>query len=331
VSGTIKESGISEWAWEVNRAGAHSRAIRAAALDAAGAAAERAGREARWHASRAAALRRGWIAEVPSCGERVVAGCGCGGIVAMERCGVTWACAACARRVYARTHARVRRAVGAIADAARARTRAAARGRGRVPPGQRWQTRMVTLTVRHSGSVAEDLRRLARAWARWRAWVRARAGAAPAYVRVVEVTPGADGAGHAHYHVIIALPFVNFGDARAAWARAVGQDDAQVDFGRASAVKAASYVAKYAAKGAMARGEWAPELAARVIDALYQRRKVVFSRGIGTVSRETCACEKCGEVPMHVPGRPTPAEYHAACAARAAAAERAGLTTCHTL
>lgn len=329
MSVSIRESGISEWAWEVDRAGAHARAIRAAALDAGAAAAERAGRDGRWHAARAAAMRRGWTRGVRSCGERVVAGCGCGGRIAMERCGVPWACEACARRVYARTHARVRRAVGAIAAAAHARTRAAARGRGRVPPGQRWQARMVTLTVRHSGSVSADVRRLARAWARWRAWVRARAGAAPAYVRVVEVTPGADGAGHAHYHVVIAMPYVDFAAARAAWARAVGQDDAQVDFGRASAASAAGYIAKYAAKGAMSRGAWSPELAARIIDALYGRRKVVFSRRIGGVERETCACGHCGEVPMHVPGRPTPAEYHAACAARAAAAERAGLTVCH--
>jgi hypothetical protein len=180
---------------------------------------------------------------------------------------------------------------------------------------------MVTLTMRHSGDVAADVRRIARAWHRWCAWMRATIGHAPPYMRVREVTQGRSRDGHVHYHVIIALPFISWARARASWARAVAQDDAQVDFGRAStAASAARYVAKYVAKGSLTDA-WDPHLAARVVDATYGTRTWTVARAVSVALRgahEPHHCPACGASATAVRGAPTVEEYLAALAARAA-------------
>jgi hypothetical protein len=182
---------------------------------------------------------------------------------------------------------------------------------------------MVTLTLAHSGDVHADVRRGTRAWDRWRAWLRSVIGSAPQYLRVREVTPGTDRAGHVHWHVIMAMPWVDWSRARAAWARAVHQSDAQVDFGRSSSADAAArYVAKYVAKGSV-DDAWDPWLAARTIDATYMRRAWTTSRAVGRVVAAACArpsdpCRACGADVGYVRGRPTDAEYRAMLARSAA-------------
>jgi hypothetical protein len=309
---------VTEWAWEVDRAGAENRARRAARM--VGRARYRemtvANGAGRWHRARADALRRGWTRDVDTCGTHVVAGCGCGHVTIHGRCGVGWACDACARRRWGRMYRRARVAVRAIARAADVAWRATWRGRGRPRPGTRPVVRMVTLTLRHSGDVHADVMRGTRAWDRWRAWLRATIGSSPHYVRVREVTPGQDRAGHVHWHVVMAMPYVSWSRARAAWSRAVNQTDAQVDFGRASSVEsAARYVAKYVAKGSV-DGTWDPWLAARVIDATYMRRAWTTSRAIGRVVAAACnrpadPCRACGADVAYVRGSPTDAEYRA--------------------
>jgi len=317
---------VPEWAWEVDRAGSDLRARRADALELRAREREREQGRGRgqWHRARAAGMRRGWTRDVASCGTRVVAGCGCPGTVVRARCGVGWACDDCARRRYARARERAERAARAIEAAAMHAWRASWRGRGRPAPGTRPSLRMVTLTMRHSGDVAADVRRIARAWHRWCAWLRATIGNAPPYLRVREVTPGAKRDGHVHYHVIVALPWVSWARARAAWARALAQEDAQVDFGRASSVRsAAAYVAKYVAKGSLHDG-WDPALAARVVDATYGTRTWTVARAVSIAlrgARETYHCPACGAACAHVRGAPTVEEYLAALSARAASLE----------
>jgi hypothetical protein len=180
---------------------------------------------------------------------------------------------------------------------------------------------MVTLTMRHSGDIARDVRRIARAFHRWSAWLRSVLGHVPPYMRVREVTPGRTRDGHVHYHVIVALPYVSWSRARASWARAVGQEDAQVDFGRTSTVDAcAKYVAKYVAKASL-HGGWSVHLAAAVVDATYGTRTWTTARAVGAalhVSRETYHCRECGASCERVRGEPTVEAYLAALARRAA-------------
>jgi hypothetical protein len=182
----------------------------------------------------------------------------------------------------------------------------------------------VTLTMRHSGDIASDVRRIARAFHRWASWLRATVGHAPPYMRVREVTPGRARDGHVHYHVVIAIPYVSWARARASWARAVGQDDANVDFGRSSSVtEAAKYVAKYVAKGSLHDG-WPVHLAAQVVDATYGTRTWTTARAVGAalhVSRETYWCRSCGAACDRVRGEPTVEAYLAALARRAALAQ----------
>jgi hypothetical protein len=187
---------------------------------------------------------------------------------------------------------------------------------------------MVTLTLRHSGDIAADVRRGTRAWDRWRAWLRSTIGASPHYIRVREVTPGTDRAGHVHWHVVMAMPWVDWSRARAAWARAVHQSDAQVDFGRASSADAAArYVAKYVSKGSVDY-TWDPWLAARAIDAVYGTRAWTTSRAIGRAVAAACnrpsdPCRACGADVAYVRGRPTDAEYRAMLARLTAASSAA--------
>ena len=182
---------------------------------------------------------------------------------------------------------------------------------------------MVTLTLRHTGDVHADVRRGTRAWDRWRAWLRSVLGTAPQYIRVREITPGQDRAGHVHWHVVMAMPWVDWSRARSAWSRAVRQADAQVDFGRASSVEsAARYVAKYVAKGSV-DDTWDPWLAARVIDATYMTRAWTTSRAVGRAVAAACnrpadPCRACGADVAYVRGRPTDAEYRAMLARSAA-------------
>jgi hypothetical protein len=179
--------------------------------------------------------------------------------------------------------------------------------------------------MRHGGDVAADVRRIARAFHRWSAWMRAVIGHAPPYMRVREVTPGRARDGHVHYHVVVALPWVDWSRARASWARSVGQDDAQVDFGRASTVAAAAkYVAKYVAKVSLSDA-WPVHLAAKVVDATYGTRTWTVARAVGAalkVSRETCWCRECGAACERVRGEPTVEAYLAALARRAALSQR---------
>lgn len=248
-----------------------------------------------WHAARAEGLRRGFARAVGRCQTWTAARCRCGQKSAPTRCSRR-VCAECAKRRQQRTFSRLRE--GMARELARVRAEWSA-GRGRLPVGDhrrlvpRWT--MVTLTLRHSGNLTADLARLRAGWDRMRAWLRRRLGRVPAFAFVVEVTEGRDGAGHVHAHVAILLPWLAWGDIRAAWAGHVDQSDASVGFStgkqaRSSPEKAASYLAKYVGKPPKTLPL---DVLSSWLDASYGRRDVTCSRGL-LAPTMAAACSSCG-------------------------------------
>ena len=198
---------------------------------------------ATWHRQRADALSRCWTARVEGCDrEREVWGwcAGCGQVHTRPvGCGQTHWCEGCARR---RARQVRRRIIVGLADAARAE-----RGRGR----RRARPVMLTLTVRHSGSPADDRAVIVRGWARLRAWLAARGTPLRAYAGAWEVADRG-GAAHVHLHVVALAPWVPVRELAAEWVRATdGAAEAQgLDLSPCSIERGATYAAKYAAKGA---------------------------------------------------------------------------------
>lgn len=294
-------------------------------------AASRARGGSRWHDARADGLLRR-PETVAACGTVVaaVATCAAGaGRVAMRRCGDRHACSACASRAARRAYARM---VESIDRARRGR----AHGRGR----SRDVLRLLTLTVRHTGDLRRDRDRIQRAWHRHRAWLRSCAGVRPAYWSVWEVTPGRDGRGHVHLHVILLAPWYDYARAHAAWcAHADGESqryDARAVRTR-DAARAVSYLAGYLSAGAKDAAWRAadPALRAAWWAASYGRRVVSAHRGAWS-PRTPAPCPCCGVAVMWVaPPRGTerdPAAAMAAVSAALAAGRHApdgGYWTCH--
>lgn len=163
---------------------------------------------------------------------------------------------------------------------------------------------MMTMALRHSGNVRRDRFELAEAWKRFRLACTRRWGAFP-FVGTFEVTPGDDGLGHVHLHVVTIWPRGAPGDEtqgdwallRKLWLAASTLDGVErstrVSFVASnSGRKAAGYVSKYVAKGVLSAG-FGPQLAAKVIAGTYNTRWVVTSRGFWLPFEPVCPC--CGE------------------------------------
>lgn len=156
---------------------------------------------------------------------------------------------------------------------------------------------MVTLTIPHREERGEAERLLDEAWRALRKY------AAPGHwsrscLSVLEWTPGRDGRGHPHVHVVVVARWLDYSHVYATWreacesvgagtpARAAQRITSQ---GRKRAAhRAARYVAKYVAKTSTRRykvEEWA-RLAAYQIG----RRTVRASRGWWHYERPVCAC-----------------------------------------
>jgi hypothetical protein len=105
------------------------------------------------------------------------------------------------------------------------RERTKVRPDGTLVRGGQWGEKFLTLTLPHSGDIAADVAQLPKAWRRfWRA-VRTHiakdvlAGETKGerayllrfveFTRVIEVTEGIDGAGHAHLHVYFVAPYID--------------------------------------------------------------------------------------------------------------------------
>jgi hypothetical protein len=213
--------------------------------------------------------------------------CACKELRIPVACRERWLCEVCRRNFYNRLRKRLLRAT-------RAWTRVRAKR-------ERWA--MLRLSVRHSGSVALDRERIGTGWRRLRQWLWKQVGAFP-YVLVWEVTPGTDGDGHVHAHVIALWPWIDYADVHTEWVRATGGESTHIDIrpARKGPSGAAFYVSKYVSKGVEA-GEFPAILSGRVIAAFYNRRIVQCSRRFFAPSSKLCRC--CGK-PWHVTELPPP-------------------------
>lgn len=84
---------------------------------------------------------------------------------------------------------------------------------------------MITLTVRHCGSVALDIARLALAWTRFRASWHSALGERFAYARFLEIASAKSSGGHAHWHVLAYWPVADWARLQRWWRKAVKRAD----------------------------------------------------------------------------------------------------------
>lgn len=216
----------------------------------------------------------------------MVVTCGSCGCVhpAVHRCEQRHCCDVCGRRYWRRTQRRMLASLAPIATKLARRSRRApvrcdddACGCRRVANRCRWELRLWTLTVPHSGELATDLERLQRGWQRLRGWLSARGFRSLDWVKVLECTES-DG-GHLHAHVIIGAPPICYAWMRREWRLCIDAPDALgVDVQRPKTLTvhaAARYVASYATKGSQlpvaALAKWLP--------TIYGRRMVSAARG----------------------------------------------------
>jgi hypothetical protein len=152
-------------------------------------------------------------------------------------------------------------------------------------------TMMFTLTVPHDGGPDEQRTKLALGWRRlYKRMNKTGWGGFP-YVGVYEVTPGTDGLGHVHMHVVLISPFIPFEYLNRWWREAVpGATQFDVTWSQ-SPQNAGRYVTKYLAKG-MQAGEFSGELAADVVAALYNK-KCLFS-SVKFFAPRVAFCPCCG-------------------------------------
>jgi hypothetical protein len=157
---------------------------------------------------------------------------------------------------------------------------------------------MMTVSVAHSGDVAEDRRELALSWERFRKSFHERWGAF-AFVGTFEVTPGRDGLGHVHAHMLCLWPRGKPGSGTAGdwrlerelWLQA-SPTSRRVDFSASNSPReAAGYVAKYVAKG-VSSAEFDTVLAAKVCAGMYGKRWLLSSRRFFVSYSPVCSC--CG-------------------------------------
>lgn len=329
------EDGNAQWLRDLDRAWApraqrRAKELRARAMELAAAEGVLVHHDARpgaWHNRRAAGLGRGFVARLATCGPAMVAAgkelrevpsmrvsCSCGQRDVPIACRQRWLCPTCQRRVYARMRARLTRAFKRRVLASEAAWQA-----HRQPVGRKRTPVLVTMTVRHSGDLLADRKSITDGWTKLRKWVHRRitdtwpdAAGKFDYAMVWEVTTGADGLGHVHAHAVVLWPFIDWTDVRTEWLRATKGRSSTIDLrvtdgksGAQSARDASNYLAKYTSKGVNV-GDFTPELAANVMDSLWQRRVCSTSRGFwkrAGVVEGTCACPKCKK-PFVVVERP---------------------------
>lgn len=158
--------------------------------------------------------------------------------------------------------------------------------------GRAGRVRMITVHGRHSGDVETDRAVLIKGWEGLRKQLHRWFGRALPFLLQVEVTPGADGKGHVHAHIIVigGPAFWRYGAIQRTWRR-VCPTASHLDIQVArSASGAAMYIAKYATKGAIVGGGWSDELTADVIAMHYGKRTITTSERFWAPREPICQC-----------------------------------------
>lgn len=247
-----------------------------------------------WHRQRANGLLRRRADRVSACGTRTFAlRCGCDDLRRVRsRCGTRVVCPTCTEAYARATARRVRLSVQAHLDEQIARWRS----RGALP-GHAPRVYLVTLTLPHEAEEGRAERLLDLAWRRLRRHA-GRGHWSRSCLAVREWTPGRDGRGHPHLHVVVVATWLDYHHVRTTWRRAaleVGAGEPRgrggVDItsrqGEKAAKNAARYVAKYLtdSPSLCSVRDWA-----RLTSWLAGRRLLLASRGWWRAEPPRCPC-----------------------------------------
>jgi hypothetical protein len=243
-----------------------------------------------WHEARAKNLDLPLPLHLDNCGTKAMSlRCGCQTLHIRKGCGRNELCRTCQRQRRERYRRRLRKAT--------AWHESECRGVRIAPgPGQQLKWVMITLTCEHTGNLAADRDTIQGGWRRFHEWLvqhihatRVARGAAgpketpwrPQYSLAWELTPGDDGLGHAHAHVICLLPRFNFAKAHKVWREACeasGGYTRQLNMrpdGRGNHKAAAEYLAKYVSK--VCDDELPADLTAQWLGATYGKKQIQAS------------------------------------------------------
>lgn len=250
-------------------------------------------RSAEWaeHRAQAMALPRADL--VATCGTRFrTVACRCGRREIPVGCDQTLLCRRCSAKHWKRWRKRVTRSLDGHVRAARGAWASGGR------PGKLPGVYLITLTVKHSGSIASDREHLARSWRRLTKVATAE-GWWGAYVMVYEVTPGKDGQGHVHIHLAAVSSWVPYDRLHAEWRRIAGAvvlDVSPPKSGSTRVSRAADYISKYVTKGVEPQ-VFTGQKAGELLVAMRGKRKVTTSLDFWRPDRDretrcrTCHCK----------------------------------------
>lgn len=256
-----------------------------------------------WHAARARGLARKVSEAVSQCGIGTWAvECGCDDVTLVpRRCARRVVCPVCsvhrARVIKRRVRMTVERRM------ARAHEAWAARG---APPGRKPKMYMITLTLPHEEERGRLEVLIDETWRQLRKHA-ARSHWSRDTLAVLEWTPGRDGRGHPHLHVLAISTWIDYGEVREHWRAAARRAGAKVPYGRGIDIEtykggqknagrdAAKYVAKYVTStdkvGLYSVEDWARLCAWQV-----GRRTLRATRGWWDYDPAACPC--CGQRAM---------------------------------
>jgi len=245
------------------------------------------------HRAQAMALPRAEL--LAACGTRWRSvRCACGQVDVKVGCDQLQLCRRCSRIHWRRWRRRITRALDAHVRAARAAWHGA-RKRGEAT-GRLPGVYLVTFTIGHSGSIAEDRARLGKAW-RTLSKIANREGWWGAYALTYEVTPGTAGDGHVHIHLAAVSSWIPYDRLHEVWRELTGAVvlDVSAPSGSSRSEKAADYLAKYVTKG-VEPTDFTGQKAGELLVAFRGKRKVTTSKEFWapTRDRET-RCKRCGQ------------------------------------
>lgn len=229
-------------------------------------------------------------AVVGACGRRSrPVRCGCGVAALPVGCDQIALCEQCRRRAWRRWRRKLTRSLSAHVAAARGAW--SREGRRGMMPG----AYMITLTVKHSGSLELDHGTLREGW---RALCRVASAERwwSAYAMVYEVTEGRDGmGGHVHAHVVVVSRWLPYDRMHDVWRSTTGSSviDMQAPRGSAKSGAAANYIAKYVTKGVQVT-EVTGQKAGELIVFARGKRRVSTSRGFWVRDTDRRPCGVCG-------------------------------------